>query len=46
VRQRAIAEAVLSEGAIRIEALAEQFGTSLMTIHRDLDELEDQGSSS
>jgi DeoR/GlpR family transcriptional regulator of sugar metabolism len=43
VRQRAIAEAVLSEGAIRIEALAEQFGTSLMTIHRDLDELEDRG---
>lgn len=43
VRQRAIAEAVLSEGSIRIEALAEQFGTSLMTIHRDLDELEDRG---
>jgi DeoR/GlpR family transcriptional regulator of sugar metabolism len=43
VRQRAIAEYVLSEGAVRIEALAEQFGTSLMTIHRDLDELEGRG---
>lgn len=43
VRQRAIADSVLTEGSIRIEALAEQFGTSLMTIHRDLDELEDRG---
>jgi len=43
VRQRAIADAVLAEGSIRIEALAERFGTSLMTVHRDLDELEDRG---
>ncbi len=42
-RQRAIADAVLSEGSVRIEALAERFGTSLMTVHRDLDELEDRG---
>jgi DeoR/GlpR family transcriptional regulator of sugar metabolism len=42
-RQRAIAEAVLAEGSVRIEALAEQFGTSFMTIHRDLDELQDRG---
>jgi DeoR/GlpR family transcriptional regulator of sugar metabolism len=43
MRQRSIAELVLAEGSIRIEALAEQFGTSLMTIHRDLDELQDRG---
>ena len=42
-RQRAIADAVLTEGSVRIEALAEKFGTSLMTVHRDLDELEDRG---
>ena len=42
-RQRAIANAVLSEGSVRIEALADRFGTSLMTVHRDLDELEDRG---
>lgn len=43
VRQRAIADAVMSEGAIRIEALAERFEISLMTAHRDLDELESRG---
>ncbi|MEN9955251.1 MAG: hypothetical protein RLY34_58 [Actinomycetota bacterium] len=42
-RQRGIAEAVMSEGSVRIEALAERFGASLMTVHRDLDELEDRG---
>jgi DeoR/GlpR family transcriptional regulator of sugar metabolism len=43
IRHRAIADSVMLEGSIRIEALAEQFGTSLMTIHRDLDALEDRG---
>jgi DeoR/GlpR family transcriptional regulator of sugar metabolism len=42
-RQRAISEAVMSEGAIRIEQLAERFNISLMTVHRDLDELESRG---
>ena len=42
-RQQAIAEAVMSEGAIRIETLAERFDISVMTAHRDLDELESQG---
>lgn len=42
-RQRAITEAVVAAGTIRIEQLAEQFGTSLMTVHRDLDELENRG---
>jgi DeoR/GlpR family transcriptional regulator of sugar metabolism len=42
-RQRAITEAVMSEGAIRIEQLAERFDISVMTVHRDLDELESRG---
>jgi DeoR/GlpR family transcriptional regulator of sugar metabolism len=42
-RQRAISEAVMAEGAVRIEALADRFGISLMTVHRDLDELESRG---
>jgi DeoR/GlpR family transcriptional regulator of sugar metabolism len=42
-RQRAITEAVMSAGAVRIEELAERFGISHMTVHRDLDELEGRG---
>lgn len=42
-RQRAIADAVMAEGAVRIEQLAERFGISHMTVHRDLDELESRG---
>jgi DeoR/GlpR family transcriptional regulator of sugar metabolism len=42
-RQRAITEAVMSAGAVRIEDLAERFGISQMTVHRDLDELEARG---
>ena len=42
-RQRAISKAVMAEGAVRIEELAERFGTSQMTVHRDLDELESRG---
>jgi DeoR/GlpR family transcriptional regulator of sugar metabolism len=42
-RQRAISEAVMAEGAVRIENLAERFNISLMTVHRDLDELESRG---
>jgi DeoR/GlpR family transcriptional regulator of sugar metabolism len=42
-RQRAITEAVMSAGAVRIEELAERFGISQMTVHRDLDELEGRG---
>lgn len=36
-------DAVMTEGAIRIEQLADQFAISLMTVHRDLDELESRG---
>lgn len=43
VRQRAISDAVMGEGAVRIEQLAERFDISLMTVHRDLDELEARG---
>jgi DeoR/GlpR family transcriptional regulator of sugar metabolism len=42
-RQRAISEAVMAEGAVRIDELAERFGISQMTVHRDLDELESRG---
>ena len=42
-RQRAIADVVIAEGTVRIEQLVERFGTSLMTVHRDLDELENRG---
>lgn len=43
VRQRAISEAVMTAGSVRIEQLAERFDISLMTVHRDLDELESRG---
>ncbi len=42
-RQMAISEAVMASGSARIEDLAETFGISVMTVHRDLDELEDRG---
>jgi DeoR/GlpR family transcriptional regulator of sugar metabolism len=42
-RQRAITDAVIAAGTVRIEQLAEEFGISLMTVHRDLDELENRG---
>lgn len=43
MRQRAIADTVMKEGTVRIEQLAERFEISIMTVHRDLDELESQG---
>lgn len=42
-RQATIAEQVLADGSATAAELAERFGVSLMTIHRDLDELERQG---
>ncbi|BCM66934.1 putative DeoR-family transcriptional regulator [Streptomyces sp. EAS-AB2608] len=42
-RQAAVAELVLAEGQASAAELAERFGVSLMTVHRDLDELERQG---
>lgn len=42
-RQKAITEAVMTEGTVRIESLAQRFDISVMTVHRDLDELESRG---
>ncbi|HEY9294639.1 MAG TPA: DeoR/GlpR family DNA-binding transcription regulator [Microlunatus sp.] len=42
-RQNAIVDAVIANGSARIEDLAEQFNISLMTAHRDLDELQARG---
>lgn len=42
-RHKAIAEQVIGTGTSRIEELAERFGVSMMTIHRDLDTLATQG---
>jgi DeoR/GlpR family transcriptional regulator of sugar metabolism len=42
-RQAEIADYIVSHGSVSATDLAERFGVSLMTIHRDLDELERQG---
>lgn len=42
-RRQLMAEAVMAEGTMRIEDLTERFGISLMTAHRDLDDLVDRG---
>ena len=42
-RQEKIRELVVGNGFVRIEQLVADFDVSLMTIHRDLDDLESQG---
>jgi len=42
-RQSRISQAVLEQGSVLVDELAERFGVSRMTIHRDLDDLERQG---
>lgn len=42
-RRQLIAEAVITEGTLRIEDLTDRFGISLMTAHRDIDELASRG---
>ncbi|SDT47851.1 DeoR/GlpR family DNA-binding transcription regulator [Microlunatus soli] len=42
-RQHAIADAVMRHGSLRIEDIADQFKISVMTAHRDLDELQARG---
>lgn len=43
VRRQLIAETVIAEGSLRIEDLTERFGISLMTAHRDVDDLVSRG---
>lgn len=42
-RQQQIADFVMANGSASARSLADQFGVSLMTVHRDLDELESRG---
>jgi DeoR/GlpR family transcriptional regulator of sugar metabolism len=42
-RQRLITERVVSQGSCTAAELAAEFGVSIMTVHRDLDELERRG---
>jgi DeoR/GlpR family transcriptional regulator of sugar metabolism len=42
-RRQQMAEHVLRHGSVSVTALAESFGISVMTVHRDLDELEAHG---
>jgi len=42
-RQAAITELVLSQGTVKIDQIVSQFGVSRMTIHRDLETLEQRG---
>ncbi len=42
-RRQLMAEAVMAEGSMRIEDLTSRFGISLMTAHRDLDDLGSRG---
>ncbi|WP_248958816.1 DeoR/GlpR family DNA-binding transcription regulator [Sphaerisporangium perillae] len=42
-RRQAMAEHVMKQGSASVAELAETFGVSVMTVHRDLDELERQG---
>jgi DeoR/GlpR family transcriptional regulator of sugar metabolism len=43
LRRAAMRRQVAEVGFIRVDALAERYGVSIMTVHRDLDELEKQG---
>ncbi|GAA0471506.1 DeoR/GlpR family DNA-binding transcription regulator [Streptomyces stramineus] len=42
-RRRALRDLVTAKGFVRTSALAEEFGVSVMTVHRDLDALQSQG---
>lgn len=42
-RRQDITEVVMAEGSLRIEDLVDRFSISLMTAHRDLDDLVDRG---
>ncbi|WP_090934565.1 DeoR/GlpR family DNA-binding transcription regulator [Nonomuraea jiangxiensis] len=42
-RRQGMAEQIVRQGSASVTELAESFGVSVMTVHRDLDELERQG---
>lgn len=42
-RQEAIRARAVAAGSVRVDALAREFGVSVMTVHRDLDALQSQG---
>jgi DeoR/GlpR family transcriptional regulator of sugar metabolism len=42
-RQNWITEYILEQGSLQVDELVDRFGVSRMTIHRDLDDLEEQG---
>ncbi|MDA0645606.1 MULTISPECIES: DeoR/GlpR family DNA-binding transcription regulator [Nonomuraea] len=42
-RWQGMAEHIVRQGSVSVTELAESFGVSVMTVHRDLDELERQG---
>ncbi|GGG83340.1 DeoR family transcriptional regulator [Salipiger pallidus] len=42
-RRQRILDALVRDGAVQLDAMAEEFGVSRMTIHRDLDDLETEG---
>ena len=42
-RQQAIMELLVTDGEVELDALAERFAVSRMTVHRDLDDLEGAG---
>lgn len=41
-RRQRVLDAVIAQGEVRIDDLTERFGVSLMTMHRDLDDLADR----
>lgn len=43
MRREAVRRRVADAGFVRVDVLADEFGVSIMTVHRDLDELEERG---
>ena len=43
LRREAVRRRIAEAGFVRVDALAHEFGVSIMTVHRDLDELEERG---
>ena len=43
LRREAVRRRVAEAGFVRVDVLASEFAVSIMTVHRDLDELEERG---